>query len=226
MPAVLFWDIDGTLLTTARAGIFALEEAAREVCGAAPDFSALHTAGLTDWEVAVLCLETVGADSSPAVAARLLRRYEAYLPTRLHYRRGSVLPGVREALDDLTARDGVSNLLLTGNTAAGARAKLEHYDLARYFADGAFCEDGDDRTAIARRAHDLARRRGNGEVDVERVAVIGDTPADVRCGQAIGARTVAIASGSYSAADLDACGPTAVFRAVPDPSLLLRALGP
>ena len=26
--AILFWDIDGTLLTTARAGVFALEEAA------------------------------------------------------------------------------------------------------------------------------------------------------------------------------------------------------
>ncbi|PSN20266.1 phosphatase, partial [filamentous cyanobacterium CCP5] len=52
MMTVLFWDIDGTLLTTGRAGIFALEDAAVEVIGHPVNLSQLKTAGLTDVEIA------------------------------------------------------------------------------------------------------------------------------------------------------------------------------
>src|SRR4051794_3763593 len=197
MTSVLFWDIDGTLLSTARAGVFALEEAAREVCGAEPDFEALRTAGLTDSEVAALAIQTCGHAPSPELVSSFLRAYERHLPERLHWRRGGVLSGVGEVLADFHLRSDIVCLLLTGNTAAGARAKLAHYDLARYFADGAFCADGEDRMAIARRARELARRYSDGPPEDESVFVIGDTPNDVRCGHAIGARTIAIASGAY-----------------------------
>jgi phosphoglycolate phosphatase-like HAD superfamily hydrolase len=126
MTHVLFWDIDGTLLTTARAGIFALQEAAREVCGAAPDFSALHTSGLTDSEVATLAIRTVGASDDPATVSAFLRAYERHLPDNLHRRKGRVLERVIEVLDDVAARPDTHSLLLTGNTRAGAAAKLRH----------------------------------------------------------------------------------------------------
>ena len=149
---VLFWDIDGTLLTTKRAGVFALEQAAREVCGKSPDFAALETAGLTDHEVAMLAIRECGGADPAATASGFLRAYERHLPDRLGLRQGGPLPGVVEILDALADRSDVISLLLTGNTAAGARAKLEHYGLAGYFTGGAFCIDGDDRTQIARRA--------------------------------------------------------------------------
>jgi phosphoglycolate phosphatase-like HAD superfamily hydrolase len=225
VTTVLFWDIDGTLLSTARAGVFALEEAAHEVCGAEVDFAALKTAGLTDWEVALLSIETAGRDPTPATASAFLRAYEGHLPSRLHWRRGRVLPGVTEALDALSGRPDVSNLLLTGNTRAGAQAKLGHYGLGRYFDDGAFCEDGDDRTAIARRALALARERADGAVDLEHVVVIGDTPHDVRCGLALGARTLAVASGSYAEADLEESGAWVTLPRLPSPAGLVQLLG-
>jgi phosphoglycolate phosphatase len=192
---VLFWDIDGTLLTTKRAGVLALEEAAREVCGASPDFSRLRTAGLTDHEVAMLAIRECGGEASSEVASDFLRAYERHLPNRLGWRDGGALPGVVAILDELEGRADVVSLLLTGNTPAGAKAKLEHYGLDRYFAGGAFCVDGDDRARIARRALSVASEHAPGPVEPDDMFVIGDTPHDILCGKEIGARTVAIASG-------------------------------
>lgn len=215
---VLFWDIDGTLLTTRRAGVFALEEAAREVCGQAPDLATLDTAGLTDHEVAMAVVAAVGAESSPELAGRLLRAYESHLPERLGWRAGGALPGVIEILDELAGRDDVLSLLLTGNTAAGARAKLEHYELAHYFAGGSFCADGDNRGQIARRALEIAAEQIGSAPDPGATFVIGDTPHDIRCGKEIGARTVAVATGTYGLDQLTPHEPWMALECLPEPA--------
>lgn len=224
MTHVLFWDIDGTLLTTARAGVFALEEAAREVCGTDVDFAELRTAGLTDYEVCALAIRTAGLEDDPETVTAFLRAYERHLPDRLHRRRGAVLPGVEAVLEHLAGRDDVVSLLLTGNTPAGARAKLAHYGLDRYLTDGAFCVDGSDRIAIARRALELAAERVGAELRRDRITLIGDTPADIRCGDAIGARTIAIASGAYSREELGALGPWLVLDELPAPERFVSLL--
>jgi phosphoglycolate phosphatase-like HAD superfamily hydrolase len=221
---ILFWDIDGTLLTTKRAGVFALEEAAREVVGTSPDFAQLQTAGLTDHEVAVLAISECGGPESAATASAFLRAYERHLPDRLGLRRGGALPGVIEILDALDGRPDVISLLLTGNTPVGAQAKLEHYGLARYFAGGAFCIDGDDRPSIARRALTVAAERAGGPVDPRSTYVIGDTPHDVRCGKEIEARTVAVASGTYSVDELAAEDAWLVLESLPSPARFCELL--
>lgn len=227
-PTVLFWDIDGTLLTTARAGVLALEEAAREVTGRPVDLAALPTAGLTDLEVAALVLETCGGGpASPAEVRRLLRLYESYLPQSLPRRAGRVLPNVREVLESLRGRADVISLLLTGNTREGARAKLGHYGLTDFFANGAFCDEVPDRVAVAREALALARRVAGGAaaVDLERTFVIGDTPHDIACARAIGARALAVATGSYGADDLRAHGPWRVVDELPPPTAFATLVG-
>jgi phosphoglycolate phosphatase-like HAD superfamily hydrolase len=212
VKVAVFWDVDGTLLTTGRAGMFAFEEAVAEVTGVAADLSDLFTSGLTDSEVAARVLEAAGSDPSPAARDRLLQAYERRLPGSLPRRRGAVLPGVADALADLHGRRDVRSLLLTGNTPAGARAKLVHYGLDRFFPEGAggFCIDDGTRADIARRAAPLAG-------DAERVYVIGDTPADIACGNAIGARTIAVASGWHSIDDLASHEPWALLEAIPAP---------
>lgn len=221
MTTYLFWDIDGTLLLTARAGIFALEEACEEVLGERIDLAKTRTAGLTDAEIArELCASRGRADHATVKA--LLAAYERLLPERLGWRRGRVLDNVRENLDALSGRDDVINMLLTGNVAGGAEAKLRHYGLWDYFgAGGAFSEEGSDRPSIARRARALA-----GDPPGDRMVVIGDTPHDVTCGQAIGARTLAVATGpAYTLDELRAYEPWLAVETLPPPPELERLLG-
>jgi phosphoglycolate phosphatase-like HAD superfamily hydrolase len=213
-PTVLFWDIDGTLLTTARAGVFALEAAAREVLGLEPDIADLRTAGLTDAEVAAAVIGHCGRAADAATVAAFLRVYERELPGCLPLRRGNVMPGVCEILRDLAGRPDVVSLLLTGNTPAGARAKLRHYGLAAHFDGGSFCTGPGAREEIARTAREIVRGRYG---SVARTYVLGDTPLDIRCGKAIGARTVAVATGAYSLAELRAHDPWAALERLPEP---------
>jgi phosphoglycolate phosphatase-like HAD superfamily hydrolase len=214
---VLFWDIDGTLLTTARAGVFAWEDSVRELTGRDFSLSVIRTAGMTDYQIALRTLETMGVDAHDENVKRLLHRYEELLPASLPRRTGRVLDNVREILDHLTAtRSDVRSYLLTGNTRAGARAKLTHYDLAHFFADGAFAEDTRARSTIATRALELARRAG--PVGDETIFVVGDTPHDIECAKAIGAKTIAVATGGYSVDELRGHGPWRLYETLPPPA--------
>ncbi len=224
MTHVLFWDIDLTLLSTARAGIFALEDAAREVLGVDADYSELHTAGLTDSQIARMLMERHGVAETPERVGAFLRAYEASLPQRLPERQGRVLEGVREILDDVSARPRVHSLLLTGNTRDGAAAKLAHYGLDGYFEAGAFCLDMDDRDAIARRALDVAAEAMGSAPDLDRTFVIGDTAHDIACGNAIGVRTIGIASGVVPVEELERHDPWIVWERLPAPDEFADAL--
>jgi phosphoglycolate phosphatase-like HAD superfamily hydrolase len=219
----LFWDIDGTLLSTARAGVFALEEALEQLAGRRVDLQTLPTAGLTDREVAAACLGAAGLDSTPESVDRVLSLYESFLPRALPRRVGRVLPGVREILEALPA-DRADSFLLTGNTRAGARAKLAHYNLEQFFKDGAFGDEAADRPAIARRAYARALLRHPAAAP-ERCFVIGDTPHDIACGRAIGARTIAVGTGGYSVAALREHDPWWVVDRFPEPGVFLDKVG-
>ena len=223
--AVCF-DIDGTLLTTARAGAAALEDAAEDLCGARPDLSRMKTAGFTDGEIAQAVLSR--CDRQPPSRARVnefLRRYEHHLPGRLPLRQGRVLDGVLDLLESLTDAPEVVCLLLTGNTERGAMGKLGHYGLAGYFDGGAFCTGPEGRAAIARRARELVARRLDGPADPERFYLVGDTPSDVQAGNQVGARTIAVASGAFDLATLSATGPWRAFETLPDPHGFARLVG-
>ena len=220
---VLFWDIDGTLLTTGRAGMFAWEDSLRELIEGEFDLSNFRTAGMTDYQIARRTLDLVGADTNPATVERFLRRYEELLPASLPRRQGRVLDNVREILEHLRhQRPDVRSYLLTGNTRAGARAKLTYYGLSEFFPDGAFAEDLGERSTIAARALELAKRAG--PVGDETIFVIGDTPHDIECAKAIGAKTIAVATGGYSVDELRPHNPWRLFDVLPPPAEFVRLL--
>lgn len=219
---VLFWDIDGTLLTTAKAGVFAWEDAVRELTGREFELIQMRIAGLTDYQIAQRTFETLGIEIDAAFLHRFVDRYGELLPSSLPRRQGRVLPNVREILEHLSGRQDIRSYLLTGNTRAGARAKLTHYDLIQFLPDGAFAEDTGDRASIARRALDLARRAG--AISEDGVFVIGDTPHDIDCATAIGARTIAVATGGYSSEELKAHKPWRVFNELPPADEFMRLI--
>jgi len=154
---------------------------------------------------------------------QLVRRYEALLPTSLPRRTGHVLKHVREILEQLRGRADVRSYLLTGNTRGGAKAKLTHYGLVDFFPEGAFAEDTRARATIAERALVLARRAGH--VSEQDMFVIGDTPHDVECANAIGVRTIAVATGGYSVEELREHQPWQLFAELPPPDEFMRLIG-
>jgi phosphoglycolate phosphatase-like HAD superfamily hydrolase len=219
---ILFWDIDGTLLTTGKAGVPAWEEAVKEVVGHDFELSKFRIAGLTDYQIAVRTFELLGVDVDHDTIRRMVKRYEELLPDALPLKQGRVLPNVREILERLEGRSDVRSYLLTGNTRGGARAKLTHYDLFKYFPDGAFAEDASERAVIAARALELARRAG--PVNDRAVFVVGDTPHDIHCANAIGARTVAVATGGYSLDELESHQPWRAFPQLPPADEFVRMI--
>ena len=220
---VLFWDIDGTLLTTGKAGVPAWEAAVRQTTGRDFHLSSIRIAGLTDFQIAVRTFELLGLPADDAMLRKLVTRYEELLSATLPQRHGRVMPHVREILEAMDARPDVRSYLLTGNTRGGARAKLTHYDLFKYFPDGAFAEDTGGRPSIAARAVALARRAG--PLDEERLFVIGDTPHDVHAANAIGARTIAVATGGYSIAELEDHRPWRTFAELPPVEEFVALIG-
>ena len=220
---VLFWDIDGTLLTTARGGMFAWDDGVKEITGKDFQLRQLRVPGLTDYQIAAKTCELLELEPSEQLVERLVRRYEDLLPTSLPRRVGHVLPNVREILEQLRGRGDVRSYLLTGNTRGGARAKLTHYGLVDFFPDGAFAEDTRARATIAQRAMVLARTAG--PVAEQDVFVIGDTPHDIECANAIGVRTIAVATGGYSVDELREHHPWQLFEELPPPDEFLRLVG-
>ena len=220
---ILFWDIDGTLITTGKAGMPAWEQAVRETTGRDFQLSSIRIAGLTDFQIAVRTFELLGLPADDTSLQRMVRRYEDLLPETLPTRRGRVLPNVREILDALRDRVDVRSYLLTGNTRRGAAAKLAHYGLLDYFADGAFAEDTGARATIAARGLTLARRVD--QVDREAVFVIGDTPHDIECANAIDAKTIAVATGGYSIDELRRHEPWRIFSELPPAPEFIELIG-
>jgi phosphoglycolate phosphatase len=216
---VLFWDIDGTLLTTAKGGVFAWDDAVKELTGRDFQLASMRIPGMTDYQIAVRTLESLDIAPEASLVERLVRRYEALLPSSLPRKAGYVLPNVKAILDVTAPRPDVRSYLLTGNTRGGAQAKLTHYGLWSYFPDGAFAEDPGARATIAARAMSLARREH--PVAADEAFVIGDTPHDIECANAIGVRTIAVATGGYSVDELREHSPWQLFVELPEPAAFL-----
>lgn len=217
---ILFWDIDGTLMRTDRAGLYAFQQAFAEIFEASIDFSSIKTAGMTDCYIAEqVIMAHTGRKATSTEIQTLIKRYEEVLPQHLSARQGSLMPYVRELLDHFHQRNDFISLLLTGNTSIGAKAKLIRYGIAQYFdfTSSAFGDNCPDRLELATDALFKAAARYPG-ITAKDMFVIGDTPNDIRCGKSIGANTIAVATGSYSLSDLISHSPCWAVETFPEPS--------
>lgn len=227
MKLVLF-DIDGTLLWSDGAGRRALHHALIENFGTVGPADYWFD-GKTDPQIVRELMQLEGFDDG-VIEARLPRTLERYLEQLQRELRdpehdAQVLPGVPELLDALDARGDVVLGLLTGNISGGARAKLGRVgiDFSR-FAVGAFGSDHAVRPELPAIAQQRCREVLDLHVPGEHVIVIGDTPADLTCGQGIGARAVGVATGRYSVEQLLAYEPHAVFTDLSDTGGVVEAI--
>jgi phosphoglycolate phosphatase len=221
---VCLFDIDGTLISSGGAGKAALEAGLAEEFGIDRITEKLELSGRTDRAICRDLFRYHFLEETPNNWQRLIAAYLRHLPACLSQKDGRVLPGVGTLLEGLRCRNHVLVGLLTGNIRAGAKVKLGHFGLYEYFSLGGFGDDHFDRDDVAREALEAVRRHGNGSAPADRIWVIGDTPLDVRCARAIGARAVAVATGWHPVEELAACQPDLLFHDLSDAAPLLERL--
>ena len=212
------FDIDGTLLASGGAGKAALEASFTEEFGVALR-QHIPYSGRTDRAITQDLFVFHGIRWSEANWERFLAAYLGHLPRCLAGHQGKVLPGIADLLD--TIRDRFALGLLTGNVRDGARLKLGHYGLFDYFAFGGFGDHHLDRDDVAQEALEVIRSQRNGSVDLNSIWVIGDTPLDIRCARSIGARAIAVATGTHSLDELAAERPDLLVPDFSDAAPLL-----
>jgi phosphoglycolate phosphatase-like HAD superfamily hydrolase len=227
MPKLVLFDIDGTLVLTGGAGIRAMNRAGESLLGVPDLLEGIQVAGRTDWIILHDALRKRGRDLDHALFTRLREEYVANLRDAI-LERGqgvkAVMPGIPDLIAALQARDDVFLGLLTGNFEAGARIKLEYFDLWRHFKCGAFGDDAADRNALVPFALDRARGCGLPELAYQDVFVIGDTPHDVACADAVGAVPIAVATGSYSVEQLRETGARIVLQDLSDTPAVMQLI--
>ena len=239
MRKLVLFDIDGTLVLTGGAGIRAMNRACEELVGHPHALAGIPVAGRTDRIILTDVVARAGHALDDGLLERLRDRYISHLrdeierPGRtqsfesLGARGGvkAVMPGIRELLDVLEQRDDVFLGLLTGNFQAGARIKLEHFDLWRYFRCGAYGDDAADRNELVPFALERARRCGLPELAPEHILVVGDTPHDVACARAVGATPVGVATGGFTVEQLRDSGADIVFQDLSGTNEFVKLLG-
>jgi len=189
-------------------------------------FRDVPMAGRTDAGILAAAVAAAGIRADAPELARFPHRYVHYLTQELDKPgpRKGIMPGVRPLLDALAARDDFHLALLTGNLEAGAQIKLRYFDLWHYFRGGAFGDDAPERNRLLPKAVTHVAQSGGPSVAARDAIVIGDTPLDVACAQASGARSIAVATGSHSVEELRAAGADVVFEDFSDTAAVLRVL--
>ncbi len=229
MKLVLF-DIDGTILWTDGAGRRAIGRALLDEIGTTGPIERYRFDGKTDPQIVRELLSLAGQPAAVERVAAVCRRYLALLEGELARpsQRTQVMAGVPELLAALESHEAVGQALvglLTGNLEGGARMKLKSAGLdPRRFVVGAYGSDSPHRPALPAIAARRAAERIGREVPGRDVVIIGDTPDDVACGEPIGARVVAVATGFYDVAALCAAGAARVFADLRETATVLDAI--
>ena len=227
MPAkrLLLFDIDGTLVNTGGAGVESLKMTMRNRFLAEDDLRDIEIAGKTDRAIIRDIFQKYRIDPTEGNITSFAREYIEGLSLCLSRTRGRVLPGIQQLLERLKPQPHVVLALLTGNLQQGARLKLQHYGLWDFFEFGAFADDHHDRNELGAFARKRAQLRHGHDFDAADIDVIGDTNHDIACGKAFGARTIAVATGSWSWERLQGCTPDFLFDDLSDSEAVIERLG-
>jgi phosphoglycolate phosphatase len=223
---LLLFDIDGTLLDTGGAGGAALIDAAVEVLGADRDtLPPLDLAGATDGAVIRKLFSDTGCAFEPARVQAFQECYLGHLERRLKHAAfdGRLLSGVEELLLRVQDMDHFTIGLLTGNLRRGALLKLQRFDLHHHFADGGFGDDGEHRNELGPVAVKRMEHITKKTFTPPNIIVIGDTPKDIGCAHAMGAKCLAVSTGKFGSAELQPFQPWLVFDDLSDTVKVLEA---
>ena len=229
---ILLWDIDGTLIRSAKAGGYKIYTipVLEEVFGTAGRLGDMHVSGMTDLQIVFEALSDAGISQEEILARAevLVSRLteEARRVTGNGEKFFELIPGVRETLEAVAQHPRYESALVTGNIKPMAYLKMELVGLDKFFTlPGAFGDESHKRRDLPARAADRIRKHLQVDLAPEQFIVIGDTPNDIDCGRHFGARTVAVGTGRfYSNEEILACEPDALLPDLVDTELVIKTL--
>jgi phosphoglycolate phosphatase-like HAD superfamily hydrolase len=232
MMRILLWDIDGTLIRSARPGGYKVYTVPvlEEVFGTSGRLADLHVSGMTDLQIVFEALNDAGISQEEILARAevLVSRLteEARRVTGNGEKFFELLPGVRETLEALDAHPRYLSALVTGNIKPMAQLKMELVGLDHFFTlPGAFGDESHNRRDLPARAAERIRKHLRIDLAPEQFIVIGDTPNDIDCARHFGARAVAVGTGRfYSREEILACEPDAVLDDLSDVRVVIETL--
>lgn len=224
--SILLFDLDGTIVLTGGAGLRAFDRTFRELFGKPGTLDGLRFHGRTDLQIIAEIFEAHFRRSpNEEEIGAFCTRYLGYLKEEVGRSTGyQVMPGIPALLETLSGREDVLVGLGTGNLEQAARIKLDRARLNHYFPFGGFGSDAADRREILR--HGIARAKAIiGQPNAPcQVIVVGDTELDIASGKAVGALTVAVATGGDSMEILAAARPSCLLPDLGNPGPLLDLL--
>jgi len=220
VPALLLWDLDETLVTTAGAGERAIVRSARKHWSVDLDLSLIPYSGCTDRRIGHLIRKHFDIPEDESTLRAYLDDFVNFVSEELPDSSARILPGVLQVVEAAHASPVHWQGLLTGNLRAAAAAKLVPFGLWDYFSFGAFADDAIERLDLGPIALVRASEFYGVTFAPEEVTIIGDTPHDVACARAIGARSLAVASGRFTPDQLAECEPTCLVRSLQEPAAL------
>jgi phosphoglycolate phosphatase len=223
VPHLILFDIDGTLLWTRGSGRAATKAAMMDVFGTCGALDSHNFGGKTDWLTLAELLSDYSADD-------IGKHMPAYEQAMAHHLTKIITeyttepcPGALDVVHALRKREDVLIGIVTGNVAMTAPIKLRTagFDPA-WFPVGAYGSEAMDRDHLPAIAIERAAKHVGKPISPEQVTVIGDTPADISCARAAGARAVAVMTGFSKQEELIAAKPDILLD---DLTSLLDALG-
>jgi len=198
-----------------------------------------QVAGRSESEIFFDALALNGADvSAGGTAEALLEPFSAALAAALEARRddlvreGHLLPGAAEAVAAVAKLDEVEQTVLTGSSKPSAMLKLRAFGLDRFFDFdiGGYGSDSYPKGTLIRvareRAGIKATKRAKHQVtfDENATVYVADSPRDVDAAKIGGARSLAVASGRASAAELRDAGADVVLPDLTDTDAVVATI--
>ncbi len=227
MSKLVLFDIDGTLLWPNGAGSLAMKRALTEVFGTPGALDRIYMAGMTDRSI---IQQALSGDGFPP--DRIEAQWEPFNAALVRHMRDTVTecgvvacPGVHALLDALASRPDVLLGLETGNLERTAPIKLRAAGIdPGLFRVGGYGSDDAIRDRLPVIAVEMAETLIGHRFRGPDIVVVGDTPADVACGRAVGAWTVAVATGHPDIEALQAAQPDILLQDFSDLEAALAAI--
>jgi len=220
---LLLFDIDGTLLHANGTGRTAVERALSDLCGCPITTEGVSFSGKTDPQIMREILEANDLDVTASLVEEALAVYESTAHAAFDPNAVDPLPGTADLLDRLAGLD-LHLGLVTGNIESMAYKKLTAVALDHHFAFGAFGSDHADRHELPPVAVQRAQDHTGSTFGRGQVVIVGDTEHDIRCGQGIGAFSVAVCTGRFARHELAPHKPDVLLDDLSDPDAFIDAV--